>query len=247
MKNKCPTCKSPIDPNARFCEICGTDIVQTDETIKSKRKAKEPKPQREKSPRKPLNIIVSVVCILVTLALVWFAVGNQITLTAHTNKDLEILNSGSLDVPGAHYNKYADLPDYVVEMLGEDSDNAGYGPLMSEIIPHIKVERNKVNGWFGQKSVEYTISAPDMETWLLNIDQNKEYTEDTLLEDMLEYIPNASERTQVVTISYANDGFFGWQGNYMALDFANAVSGGINTAYNKLYEEISDELEAALK
>jgi hypothetical protein len=152
-----------------------------------------------------------------------------------------------LDVPGAHYNKYAELPDFVIEMLGEDPDKPAYGPLMSEIILHINVERNKVNGWFGQSSVEYTISAPDMESWLLNMDENKEYTEETLLAEMLEYIPNAPKRTQVVTIDYARDGLFGWTGNYMSLDFTNAISGGINSAYNTIYEEISEDLEAPLK
>ena len=215
-------------------------------TKQPKQKKVKQKVRKEKNRKKTLIKLVIFICSVILLFGIWFAVGNQVTLTLHTNKDLETLNSGSLDVPGAHYNKYAELPDYVVEMLGEDPDTAGYGPLMSEIIPHIRVERNKVNGWFGQKSVEYTITAPDMESWLINLDENKEYTEETLLADMIAYIPDAPERTQVVIIDYAHDGLFSWTGNYMALDFANAVSGGINSAYNTIYDEISEDLEAAL-
>lgn len=225
--------------------------VPVDNNKKNKKAKKQNKSaqrsQKDRGFKKVLKKLIPVACIIAAIAAIWFAVGNQITLTIRTDKDLEVFNSGSLEVPGAHYNRYSELPDYVVEMLGDDPDAADYGPLMSEIVPHIRVERNKVNGWFGQKSVEYTISAPDMETWLLNIDENKKYTEKKLLADMLEYIPNAPERTQVVTVNYTQDSFFDWHGNYMAVDFANAISGGINSAYNTLYEEISADLEAALK
>lgn len=246
MKNKCPTCKSPIDPSARFCEVCGTDIVHAEEKTKV-RKSKSPKQKREKSPRKTLNIVIALLCVLATVVLVWFAVGNYITLSIHTNDDLDILNSGSLKVPGAHYSKYSELPDYVAQMLGKDDKDSEYGPLMSEVIPYIRVERNKINGLFGQSSVEYTVYAPDLESWLLNQNPSSGYTQNDFLKDLKEYIPSAQLRPQKVTIEYSRVGLFDWEGDYMSLEFSNAVSGGINTAYNKLYEQISDELEENLK
>lgn len=203
--------------------------------------------KRKKRLKKFLKAILIIFIIAAALAFTWFAVGNQITLTIHTDKDVETMNSGSLEMPGAHYSQYSDMPDYVVRMLGADPESPDYGPVMSEVIPYIYVERNKVNGFFGGTTVDYTIYAPDLETWLLNLDDSKTYTQETMLEELKEYLPDAPMREQKVTIEYAHDGIFGWQGNYMSLEFSNAISGGVNTAYNELYAEFSKELEANIQ
>lgn len=217
--------------------------------VKASKKAdrKVKAPNQKKGVKRILKPILVIVIVAAVVAFAWFAVGNQITLSIHTDKDVKTMNSGSLEMPGANYNQYGDMPDYVVEMLGGNPDSPDYGPLMTEVLKYVYVERNSVNGFFGKSTAEFTIYAPDLESWLVNLDGSKKYTQDTLLEEMKAYLPNAPKRSQQVTIEYAHDGIFGWQGNYMSLEFANAVSGGINTAYNELYTEFSKDLEANIQ
>ncbi len=203
--------------------------------------------KKKKTPKERLKACIVPTIIIGITAFLVFAFGNNITLRSRSDKDMEVFNTGSLEVPGSTYNKYSQLPTYAIKMLGGDPDEPQYGELMSLIIPHIKVERNSINGFFGGKTVEYTVYAPDMETWLLNLNPPEGYTQDDMLKDIAEYIPDAPLRSQVVTIEYSHDGLFDWQGNYMEPEFTNAISGGISTAYQELYAEIYVQLQEELK
>ncbi|MBP3442284.1 MAG: zinc ribbon domain-containing protein [Clostridia bacterium] len=222
-----------------------------DKKSKKKRSAASenlsPEQKKKRRIKKILTPIISIVVVVAVVAFAWFAVGNQITLSIHTDKDVDTMNSGRLEMPGAYYSQYSDMPDYVVKLLGGDPQSPDYGPVMTEVMPYVRVERNKVNGFFGGNTVEYTIYAPDLESWLLNLGNSKKYTQDSLLEELKAYLPNAPLRSQVVTIEYAHDGIFSWQGNYMCIEFSNAISGGINTAYSELYAAYTEELEANIK
>ncbi len=181
---------------------------------------------------------------VVVLVLFWLLFGNMITLRSCTNKDLEVFNSGSLDVPGTVCYSGSDMPEFVKEMLAEDEQSED--DFTSIISQYLYFERTKIHGFMNGNTVEYTVYAPDMESWILNLNPQEEYTEEELFEEMVSYIPDAPIREQTITVEYFRKGLFKWEGNYETREFADAVSGGINSAYNKLYDAAMEEMEDAL-
>lgn len=181
---------------------------------------------------------------VVFIVLFWLLFGNLITLRSCTNKDLEVFNSGSLEVPGTAYYTESDMPEFVKEMLAEDEQTED--DFMSIISQYLYFERTKIHGFLNGNTVEYTVYAPDMESWILNLNPQEEYTEEELFEEMVRYIPDAPIREQTITVEYLRKGLFKWEGNYETREFADAVSGGINSAYNKIYNAAMEELEETL-
>lgn len=210
------------------------------------------KPSKRKAKKHKLPLIIRIIIVIIIVVGIllgaWYAFGNLITLGAHSNQVVETLNSGSLDLPGMN-NAYNELPNYVKDMLGEEHRNSGeYGPMTKTILPHISVEKVKVNGFFGSSSVEYKITAPDIESWLLNLDSSLITSTDALMSMMEEYITTAPTRSANVTIEYTRDGFFSteWFGNYYTREFSDAVCGGFNSAYNELYSKVYNEIMGTL-
>lgn len=269
MSSFCPKCGVEIQDEKSFCTKCGYNLAarrqqqaqvqvqpqQAQQPITSKPQMQTPKPQKQKKEKKQkqpkkhklpgiVRFLLWLVGIAAVLLFLWFGFGNMVTLHLHSEDVVETLNAGSLDLPGMQ-SDYADLPQYVQDMLGEEVQQQQDGPIMQAILPHLKVERNKVNGFFGASSVEYTVTAPDIESWMLTLDPESVTTQEALQAALLEYIPYAPVRRTTVTVEYYRDGFFSvdWQGNYHTVAFADAISGGMNTAYNKLYEQALEELE----
>lgn len=216
-------------------------------TKKQLKKLKKAQKKQQKKNRKKLPWIIrflrTVIIIAAVLFLIWFGFANMITLRIHSDEVLEKLNSGSLDLAGTE-NAYTKLPNYVKSMLDESTFQNEYGPITTSVLPYISAERVKVNGLFGASSVVYRITAPDIENWLLNLDESGIKSEDDLLRLMQEYIPTAPSRSVEVTVDYDRKNIFSvtWRGNYYTREFADAVCGGFNSAYNVLYEKAMQQL-----
>ena len=276
MEKFCTQCGFKQDENNQFCLNCGARLrppvpaapeqMQTETTgqkaekpqkevkasQKDKKKEKKVAKKATKKPGKKYGLLKAA-GVLVGVALLllgaWYAFGNQLTLHLHSKDVVEVLNSGSLDVPGAPGSDMDDIPDYVKEMIGENvqvkNEN---GPLLGSILPFIQVEDTKVKGYFGGNQVVYTISAPDVETWLLELDGDSLNSAEDLIAALRAYLPNAPRRVREVTVSYERSGFFtwDWEGMYETPEFTDAVSGGFNSAYSVLYDKAIEELEAML-
>lgn len=232
MKFICPRCGKKVKMGKPYCPRCGLPMP--------------PPPPNMKKKHTGLRILLAFAIILAILALLWFAVGNMVTLYVHSEDVVEQLNSGDLDLPGVRNTDFSVLPHYMQQTLGETAEAQSDGPIMEAVLPYLRVERETIHGFFTQSSVDYSISAPDLETWLLSTDLMQFSSQDELLGAMLDYIPSAPLRTVTVTVEYDRDGLFGWRGEYQTVEFADAVSGGLNTAYNVLYEQMLKELEEAL-
>ena len=172
------------------------------------------------------------------LFLMWLGVGNQLTLRPHSERVVEILNAGSLDLPGTE-SAYNELPNYIKDVLGEEYLEEDQGPITTAVLPYIHAERVSIHGYFGKSAVTYKISAPDLENWLLNLDPTQVTSEQALLSLMEQYIPNAPRRSVEVTVEYDRQGIFStdWYGNYYTREFTDAVCGGFNSAYSALYDQ----------
>ncbi len=264
MGKFCTNCGAPLNENDKFCTNCGFRIVSEEKAPVNKELVTEQKtepaipqsiqtstkaPKKEKKKRrkgKGFLIFLAVVAgIAVLLFFLWFAFGNMITLSSHSKGVVASINSGNLNLDGA-YSDYSSLPPYVQNMMGEEKADGENGALMREMLPYIKAEIEKVNGFFGASSVEYKISAPDMESFILSQDFSSYSTKEQLLSAMLSYIPTAPHRTQTVRVEYYKSSAFSkkWRGNYATSEFADAISGGMNSAYSKLYLEMLEEMGA---
>ncbi len=213
------------------------------ELKKQKKQKKQGKPSKKSRFKSFVKLLIILAVICGILAGLWFTFGNMITLTIHSKDVVKTISSGSLDLKG-NENPYAELPDYIKNMISDKSLTQEIGPVTSTILPYVRAEKKSVHGFFGRSSVEYTITAPDVETWLLNYPMTDATTETQILADMAEYVKTAPTRTVDVTINYYKDGFFSadWRGNYKTREFVDAICGGMNSAYNKKYQEALDEL-----
>ena len=179
------------------------------------------------------------------LVFLWFAVGNYITLSIHSREVVETINNGSLSLSGVVNNDFDKLPVYVQNKLSRPRQENG--PIIDLMLPYIRIETMKVNGFLGESTVEYKVTAPNVETWLLELDASSLRDENDFLQKLEEYIRSAPCSPRNVTINYHADGLFRWQGNYNTPEFLDAITGGMNTAYTELYETIWDELEDILQ
>lgn len=264
MNKFCTNCGAPLNENDKFCTKCGFRIISEEKTPETKEQVTEQKtepaasqpiqtntkaPKKEKKKRrkgKGFLIFLAVVAgIAALLFLLWFAFGNMLTLSSHSKGVVASINSGNLNLDGA-YSDYSSLPPYVQNMMGEEKTDGKNGALMTEMLPYIKAEVQKINGFFGASSVEYSISAPDMESFILSQDLSAFSSEEDLLSAMLSYIPTAPHRIQTVKVEYYKSSALSkkWRGNYATSEFADAISGGMNSAYTKLYLEMLEEMGA---
>ena len=264
MNNYCGKCGNRTD-GRNPCPFCGnataeqppapTWIAQTPPQAPVPPQAPMPPraPQKAKKEKKKhklpwmLRFIIAIVIIAGVLFGCWYAFGNMITLYFHSEDVLETLNSGSLELAGTE-SAYDELPDYVKDMLGDECVEEDYGPITKAVLPYISVKRVKINGFFDESTVTYEITAPDLESWMLGLDKDSFENEDELMALMTRYIESAPLRTEQVEIKYERDGLVSikWRGNYYTREFANAICGGFNDAYNVLHEQAMEELEEFL-
>jgi hypothetical protein len=206
------------------------------------------KPPKKKAKKKK-GCLVALIITLVVLALVAFlvfAAGNYLSLRLHTNKVLDSLNSGNMDLSQFQVDPYKDLPLYVIEMMGEAAEPAEVGPVVSAMAPHLTFDRIRILDFLGTGQVEYRILSRDLSGWILSLDYASITSPEQLQQMLLDYIPKAPLKEYFVTVTYYNDGLFRWKGNYETPEFANAISGGLNTAFNALYEKMIEEMEDVL-
>ena len=242
-------------PEAKFCGQCGAPLpapapapMSAPTPAPRPVPAPSPAPANKKAKRKKgcLVALIITVLVLALVAFLVFAVGNYITLRVHTNKVLDSLNSGNLDLSQFQADPYKDLPLYVIEMMGEDAKPSEIGPVVSAMAPYLSFERTKIRGFFGKSDVEYRIVSRDLSPWILSLDYAAISSPEQLQQMILEYIPEAPLKEYYVTVTYYKDGLFGWKGNYETPAFADAISGGLNTAFNALYEQMMEEMEDLL-
>lgn len=232
MKYICPVCGEKLKYGRPVCPRCSSPMTWN---------------PKKKKRHGFLKFLLVTAIILVVLSLLWFSFGNLMTLYIHTNNVAAEINSGSFELDDAGNSAYDELPDYVKEMLGDAlEEEEQNGPIMEAVMPYVEAKRTAIHGFFGGSTVEYTITAPDLEAWVTSLDPTAVTSSEQMLSELLEYIPNAPKRKQTVTVEYFRDGLFGWQGNYRTPEFADALSGGLNSAYNLLYRQMLEELEEYL-
>ncbi len=256
MQIKCPKCGGEWPDSARFCGFCGTRLrtPQSGEMNSAKLQANQMASPQYSSPapnvkiqRKKHGFLKALLCLAVTtgvLALLWFAVGNWITLYFHSNDVVETLNSGSMELAGLE-SAYSTLPNFVQDMLAMEQTEEN--PVIEANLPYIRASRKKIYGFFGAASVEYVIYAPNVEDYLLELDMSTINSSEQLLELVVSNIPNLPLKEHCVAVEYYKDGLFSWRGNYLTTAFSNAVSGGLNSAYNQFYFEMMKAFEEALE
>ena len=230
-----------MDSADKFCTQCGAP-----QSAPAPAPVFVPMPPKKAKKKKGLLIALIVVVAVVALAIfARYAVGNYVTLRLHTDKVLRSLNSGNLDLSQFQADPYEDLPIYVIEMMGEPAEPSRIGPVVSAMTPYLSFERVEIHGFFGESEVEYCIVSRDLSQWLLSLDYTTVTSSVQLQEMILDYIPQAPLKEYYVTVKYTKDGS-DWKGNYETPAFADAISGGLNTAYNGLYEKMVEEMEALL-
>ena len=258
MSRFCIQCGTPVADEAKFCSQCGASLP----TPAAPKPAPAPAPMQPPQPvpvntakppkkkaKKKKGCLVALIITLVVLALVAFlvfAAGNYLSLRLHTNKVLDSLNSGNMDLSQFQVDPYKDLPLYVIEMMGEAAEPAEVGPVVSAMAPHLTFDRIRILDFLGTGQVEYRILSRDLSGWILSLDYASITSPEQLQQMLLDYIPKAPLKEYFVTVTYYNDGLFRWKGNYETPEFANAISGGLNTAFNALYEKMMEEMEDVL-
>lgn len=253
MSYFCTKCGTEMPDHAVFCSECGTpmDVPATigkaaSEQNREAKKEKKEKKKKTKKKRKGLTALIVVFAIIALAALLVFAVGNYVTLKFHTRKVLDSLNSGNLDLSELQSDPYEDLPQYVIEMMGEAAEPAENGPIVTAMAPCLSFEIAEIRGFWGKSEVEYRIVSRDLSEWILALDYSTVASTEQLQQMILDYIPEAPIKEYYVTVQYYRDGVFGWKGNYEIPEFADAISGGLNSAYNALYGKMIEEMEEVL-
>lgn len=253
MSRFCTRCGEPLPPSVKFCTKCGAAAAVEPAPAKNEEikavPAAAPEKKKPKKENKLRGLIVALCIVLGVAGVIAFSVfafGNFLTLKPHTEKVCAHINSGNLDLSSLSTDPYEDIPLYVKEMMGETADPSELGPIVSAMAPYIEIECVKVDGFFGKSCAEYRIRSRDLGGFILSFDRSSVSSSEELLSKILEYLPSAPEREFTVTVEYRRDGLFSWKGNYETPEFADAISGGLNSAYNTLYEEMLKEMEELL-
>lgn len=207
-----------------------------------------PAPPKKKAKKKHgcLIALIITLVVLALVALLIFSAGNYLSLRLHTDKVLDSLNSGNMDLSQFQVDPYKDLPLYVIEMMGEAAEPAEVGPVVSAMAPYMTFDRVRIIDFLGTGQVEYRILSRDLSGWILSLDYASVTSPEQLQQMLLDQIPQAPLKEYYVTITYYKDGLFGWKGNYETPEFADAISGGMNTAFNALYDKMMEEMEDLL-
>ena len=209
------------------------------------RKAKLPKPKKKRSVKRFFKKLGIFVAILSFIGLLWFSIGNYITLTIHSNEVVETINLGSLDVCGIYNNAYKQLPTYVQNQIKAPENKNG--ALIDLILPHIHIETSQINGFFGKSSIEYRVVSPNLEDWFMQLNAEDIVSQEHFLSVLEEHLATAPRAARKVTVNYSPDGLFQWKGNYNTPEFIDAITGGLNTAYSQMYKQIINELKEAMQ
>ncbi len=268
MSKFCTFCGTSCAEQDAFCHQCGASFDDHKETPSVAEGARSEAPESDdtvcsvmtdknghnKKSRKRfgfLKFLIILICVAAVGLLLWMTFGKWLTLRLHSDLVVETLNAGSLDFPGSHKSDYDELPDYAKEMLGESlKKEQENGPLMNAVLPYLQVNRTKIHWLRSGASIDYVISAPDVEAWLLKLGKEDiAKGQDAVVAKLEQYLKTAERRENTVTIEYTKSGFFSadWSGNYETVEFADAISGGVNAAYNTLYQEAMTEWEENLK
>ena len=207
-----------------------------------------PAPPKKKAKKKHgcLIALIITLVVLALVALLIFSAGNYLSLRLHTDKVLDSLNSGNMDLSQFQVDPYKDLPLYVIEMMGEAAEPAEVGPVVSAMAPYMTFDRVRIIDFLGTGQVEYRILSRDLSGWILSLDYASVTSPEQLQQMLLDQIPQAPLKEYYVTVTYYKDGLFGWKGNYETPEFADAISGGMNTAFNALYDKMMEEMEDLL-
>ena len=258
MSRFCTQCGANVAYEARFCGQCGASLPAP-APVQPPRPVVPVQPPRpvpvnvsappKKEAKKKRGCLVALIITLVVLALVAFlvfAAGNYLSLRLHTNKVMDSLNSGNMDLSQFQVDPYKDLPLYVIEMMGEAAEPAEVGPVVSAMAPYLSFDRVRIIQFLGTGQVEYRILSRDLSGWILSLDYASVTTPEHLQQMLLDYIPEAPLKEYYVTVTYYKEGLFGWKGNYETPAFADAISGGMNTAFNALYDKMMEEMEDLL-
>lgn len=181
------------------------------------------------------------------LAVLACTAGSYLMLSYETDRVVDAMNSGEFVLSEFQRNVYKDMPHYVLEMMGKTETDTENGPIVKAMAPYLTVERTKINGFLkGKSQVEFRILSRDLSAWILTLDYKAFSTPEELQQAILEYIPQAPVKEYYVTVTYYREGFFDWKGNFEIPEFADAISGGLNTAYNALYDRMIEEMEDIL-
>ncbi len=185
-----------------------------------------------------LYIVTAVVAVIVIIVFGIIIAGKG-GLSSRVEEDLEVFNSGSLDVPGISVVDSMNASDFVADIVRENTTvNNDDGKIISAVLPYIEFEVSDIS----DDTAEFVILSPDLGAWLKKLEIPDEYSSEMLYDDMVDYIPEAPKKHHYVTVEYTK-GSSGWEGNYMTSEFADALSGGLFSAYGELYEQFLQELE----
>ena len=207
------------------------------------------KPAPKKKKKKKGCLIAFFVTLFITALLTVLActAGSYLMLSYETDRVANAMNGGDFDLSDFQRNVYKDMPLYVLEMVGETEKDTENGPIVKAMAPYLSVERTKIDGFLsGKREVEFRILSRDLSGWILSQDYKTFSTPEELQQAILEYIPQAPVKEYYVTVTYYREGFFDWKGNFEIPEFADAISGGLNTAYNALYDRMIEEMEDLL-
>lgn len=117
-----------------------------------------------------------------------------------------------------------------------EEDSSSENGIISEIVAQDSIKLKKIN----DSTIEYEIKAPKLENIFQDaLDQN---LEDSEIEDYLrEYIRNADKEKIDVEVSYTYvDGIF--EADYETEEFVNALTGNMIKSYQKLVQQMIQEL-----
>jgi len=233
----CPRCGCSEYIPGYYCTRCG--YYQNPQQNGSSRKRK-----KKRSVGRFFAKLFAFFAVNAVLALLVYTVGNYVSLKSHSGEVVQSINAGSFYIDGADSRDFDKLPTYVQNRLQRPRQS---NPIVDIMLPYVNVECVKVNGLWGEKSVEYKISAPNTEIWLTGSDAGSARDQSEFFTKLERYSQNAPRTARNVTVVYYSDGLFRWQGNYNTPEFIDAMTGGMNSAYAKLYEEVLNELEGILE
>lgn len=120
--------------------------------------------------------------------------------------------------------------------IENEEDSSSENGIISEIVAQDSIKLKKIN----DSTIEYEIKAPKLENIFQDaLDQN---LEDSEIEDYLrEYIRNADKEKIDVEVSYTYvDGIF--EADYETEEFVNALTGNMIKSYQKLVQQMIQEL-----
>lgn len=231
MKIRCLNCKRKVKLGKKIFPHCKTAINY-------------PKPVKRRTTWFIKFFLVLAAAIAAVIFALW-AVGNTVILNFKAPSDARSINGGDISFMNTESEAYSKLPNYVKEMLPEKKQEDN-GPVLDAILPYVGAEVEKIDGYFGKAEVTFLVCAPDVGNWLRGIDIASVGSSEALLSMMCDAVPTMPLRFDSVTVKYNRKGIFDLEGNFKTAEFANALYGGFNEAYNEIYEQVINDIKEAL-